>query len=163
MGERNDNNQLGEGTVSKYTPRVRLGETRTLLDAVATRTSTNPDVDNPDTWVSEGRSTAIPFKGKSFVVAVTRYLDFTWERLPKEPDESEDAYWKRMDSVPSRFASHGHVRGTRVLGPRANWEAISKEAERLNRLGIRCFGDTNHRFFEGGHLVDGVFYTFFGS
>ncbi len=135
--------------MSKYVKRVKIGETRELQDAVATRVEKNPEPEcrASDMSVADDPK-EIPFPKTTFKVSVTRYLDFKWSGK-----DDEKGY----------FASHGQVLGTRLIGPNATWDEIEAEAVRLNKLGEKCFGETNHVFFEGGWVKDGVFYVFFGS
>ena len=121
-----------------YTRRVKVGETRELPDAVATRVVRS--VRLPEE-IHPGRDDEVPFPEAEFHVVITRYL--AWSE--------------------KGFASYGYVRGRRKLGPNATWAEIEEEAYKLNRIGIRCFGDTNHRLFEGGGLFKDAFYTGFGS
>ena len=131
-----------------YTPRVRLGEIRDFPGAVATRTPENPWPGYSDFSVAESDN-AVPFPDSTFTVVVTRFLDY---KPPKDLEEGN-----------GHFASFGVVHGRRTLGPRATWAEIEAEADRLNHLGARCFGPTNHICFEGGALRDGELHPFFGS
>lgn len=131
--------------MSRYVPRVKLWEERALKGAVAFRITRGPS--SGSVTIMDDAS-AVPFPGESFQVAAIRYLDY---RAPRKGESGN-----------GHFASCGIVMGTEALESPA-WDKIEAEAVRLNRLSVPCFGPTDHTYFEGGTLCDGVLYAWFGS